>query len=547
MAGATNEWMQSSFNLFSRLSASRSWTLDRGERTGQLIETHPTYAFKSLLGCNQSIVDGITRYKLDPDNRLREKHSSVGHSQRIELLMGLCQEITLIPDESTQAKWKFRIDWADAAICAFVSYWHQTKASELYSPGDTLEGAIYFRVPCSPLSVTACAVYSTGSRRASSSRSGSSSSNAVPSRRLNGKPVPANAIILRLGDKKKAGSATDSLSQLDTIDTILSSGDLEEFWLPVRSKVMTNLCENLKLVNGRLYLAFGEQLRTELVVDDCRFSDIPQGYPSTEQNPWPFEMCIGWARVVEAVECHHTNFHVTSGRDWQKGFTPSQTALLWALVEVDSNSPTEVEVASNNASEKTHEIAGNSDSLLRFRKDQLRKSFLADVEQSLEARIERYIEVNHQNMVAMHHFTLASRECHECYTQGHFIAAIMLSQAVAEGVLKLMVERNNVQVQKPSRENRLTALQERGFLDDATGAAFNRIFGSFRNDYHHMNPPVGKINHQELASRNISDQALIERFVFGYVIDAEGRPVPSYPQYWDIDPDGTMPVYVNFV
>jgi predicted RNase H-like nuclease len=543
-AGATNEWMQSSFNLFDRLSASGRWTLDRGERTGQLIETHPTYAFKALLGCNQSVVDGINRYKLDPAHRLRRKHSSAGHSQRIELLMGLCHEMSLVPDELTLAKWRSRIDWADAAICAFVSYWHQKRDPELFSPGDTSEGAIYFRVPRSPLSVTDYAVSGTGSKRASSSRSGSSGSNAAPSRLLNGTRVPANAIILRLGAKRRAGGATDSLSQLDTIDTILSSEDLKEFWLPIGSKVMANLCKNLELVNGRLYLAFGEQLRVELVVDDCRFSDTPQDYPSKEQNPWPFEMCIGWVRVVEAVECDNTNFYVTSGNDWQKGFTPSQTSLLWAVVEVNSNSPTEVEVASNNASEKANGVDGNSDSVLKLRKDQLRKSFLADGEQSLEARIERYIEVNHQNMVAMHHFTLASRECHECYRDGHFIAAIMLAQAVAEGILKFMVERNDIDIDSPNRDKRLAELSNRGFLDSKSQECFNRIFHSFRNDYHHMSS-VGSIDHKALAKRNIQDLASIEQYVFHCDLD-QGAAVPRFPQYRDIDEPGMMAADVDF-
>jgi hypothetical protein len=181
-----------------------------------------------------------------------------------------------------------------------------------------------------------------------------------------------------------------------------------------------------------------------------------------------------------------------------------------------------------------------------FRRDQLRKRFAYDAESSMEARIDRYIEVNHQNMVAMHHFTLASRECHDCYTHGHFIAAIMLSQAVAEGILKLMVERNSLQVQPANRESRLMALQQNGFLDYATSTAFTQIFRSFRNDYHHMNPPVGTIDHGQLARRNIMDQAKIERYLFGYTIDAEGRMVPNYPQYWDIGPDGMMPVVVNF-
>lgn len=182
---------------------------------------------------------------------------------------------------------------------------------------------------------------------------------------------------------------------------------------------------------------------------------------------------------------------------------------------------------------------------LEFRKASLRKRMVQSLEQSLDERVDRFLAVGHQNMVAKHHFTDASQECLECFTHGHFIAAIMLAQAVAEGVLKLMVERNELTIEKPNRDKRLEALLESDFINEAVAEAFKRIFRSFRNDYHHMNPPVGSINHTELAERNIGDLTEIERYVFGYDIE-DGRASPHFAQYWDIGDDGMMPVHVNF-
>ncbi len=335
-SGATNEWMLSSFEIFDRLQKRWGWNIDRGgSARGQLIETHPTYAFKALLGCTKSTIEGIERWKLDPKNRLRRKHSKEGHNQRLELLKKLCDEMCLTVDDALLTKWKSRIDWADAAICAFMSCWHQTSHPELQCPGDENEGAIYLRIPSVEMEV-AKSPDGDGSKPripAGSQRSASSRSSSLPPHRLlDAREVKANALILRLGKKKTGAGSTDSLSQLDTIDTITSSSDLDEFWLPIGSRVMPGLCRNIESVGGRLYLAYGQQLKVKLTVDECRFSTEATSYPLPESNPWPFSRCIGWLRVVAAEECTIDEFYLTSGDTWQLGFTGSQTSLLWALV-----------------------------------------------------------------------------------------------------------------------------------------------------------------------------------------------------------------------
>ena len=50
---------------------------------------------------------------------------------------------------------------------------------------------------------------------------------------------------------------------------------------------------------------------------------------------------------------------------------------------------------------------------------------------------------------------------------------------------------------------------------------------------------------EALAKRNITDLAALEREVFEYSIGAGGTLVPKNLKYWDLQPDGSVPVYVR--
>lgn len=329
--GAHNDWMLSAFNMFGLLSNRFGWNIEKGldrsqERNhGQLIETHPTYAFKALLGCNHTNVDGIQRLRLDPQAKLRRKSTQEGWQQRIELLTRLCNETGLEVGDLLLQKWNQRIDWVDAAICAFMSYWQQTRPEELISPGTPKEGAIYLRIPPQPFDVTR---HDIAPREARMHRAVGGHAQAVnPSHPMDGVETPANAIILRLGD-------TPNLSQLDTIDTIRSSEDQETFWFPCGSNAMPQLCRNLELVGGRLFLSWGSNLCVALNVDECVQGDDPLPYPVDAENPWPFTECRRWLRIRESKEINTDQFYVNQNRVWTQGFGGGQTALLWAVVPV---------------------------------------------------------------------------------------------------------------------------------------------------------------------------------------------------------------------
>ena len=119
----------------------------------------------------------------------------------------------------------------------------------------------------------------------------------------------------------------------------------------------------------------------------------------------------------------------------------------------------------------------------------------------------------------------------------------MVSQAVTEGIWRFVLERNQVQADR-DRPAVAATLVERGILSTECAEALGRIWRSFRNDVHHMNPNVGAVPFQELARRNLKDLATIEREIFA-VSFSDGKLVPIQPLYWDLGADGTTSVFLR--
>jgi hypothetical protein len=138
-------------------------------------------------------------------------------------------------------------------------------------------------------------------------------------------------------------------------------------------------------------------------------------------------------------------------------------------------------------------------------------------QQTLDERVDRYIEINHQGIIGKHYFAAASSECIMLYRDGHFISAVMVSQAVNEGILKFVAERN-----LESREEHNTMVDNfkvKGIISKECAVASTRIWRSFRNDVHHMNPNIAEVPFVELAKQNLQDLALIEKEIFGVEFD----------------------------
>lgn len=174
--------------------------------------------------------------------------------------------------------------------------------------------------------------------------------------------------------------------------------------------------------------------------------------------------------------------------------------------------------------------------------DDLRGSLEATIEQ----RVDRYLEVSHQPITPNPHFAAASAECIRLYTDGYFLSTVMVTQAVAEAIRRFVLERNEIKPDDGMDGQEVAKLlATKGIISSSCADAFNRIWSSFRNDIHHMNPKVATIDSLALAKRNIQDLAAIEREIFSFEVH-DGKIVPLNPKYWDIGADGTTGAFLRF-
>ncbi len=119
----------------------------------------------------------------------------------------------------------------------------------------------------------------------------------------------------------------------------------------------------------------------------------------------------------------------------------------------------------------------------------------------------------------------------------------MVSQAVNEGIVKFIAERNGIK-DKKAHDDLLNVFVQKSIMSSGCAEASRAIWGSFRNDVHHMNPKVATIPFQEIAKKNLQNLATIEKEIFGANFNNGGL-VPHQPKYWDIQNDGTVPVFLR--
>lgn len=184
-----------------------------------------------------------------------------------------------------------------------------------------------------------------------------------------------------------------------------------------------------------------------------------------------------------------------------------------------------------------------------IRRVQLRESIESQCRGSIEEKISRYLEIEHQGIIGGHYFANASSECIYLYRDGYFIGAVMMSHAINEGIIKFITERNRIDRHKDDGntktiEELIAELKNKNIISEKCASVSTKIWKSFRADIHHMNPTVAKICFQKLAQQNLKHLSTIEREIFGHDIK-NGAIVPHQPKYWDIKPNGTMTVFLR--
>lgn len=186
----------------------------------------------------------------------------------------------------------------------------------------------------------------------------------------------------------------------------------------------------------------------------------------------------------------------------------------------------------------------------------VKQAFVSSFEQSVDDRVDRYFEINHNRIIGNAYFAKASSECIELYRDAYFVGAVMMSQAVNEGIIKFLAEKNKINCYPSGLIARLLCkrttglmqiieeLRAKNIVSDSCSQALKRIYKSFRNDIHHMNPKVGTLNFRALAKKNLVDLAIIENEIWGTDI-VDGKLSLHKPQYWDLNTDGTVSAFLR--
>ncbi|KKK99133.1 hypothetical protein LCGC14_2635790 [marine sediment metagenome] len=171
----------------------------------------------------------------------------------------------------------------------------------------------------------------------------------------------------------------------------------------------------------------------------------------------------------------------------------------------------------------------------------------AHFEGTLEQRVNRCLEVSHQDVIPNHYFAAASAECIDLYTDGYFLSAVMVTHAVAEGIRRFVVECERIKLDDNMKgPDIFDLLVQKGIISKDCADAFNQIWGSFRNAVHHMYATVEKIPFPTVAKSNIQALAVIEREVFAFKSGKNGGLIPTNPKYWDVRADGMISAFLRF-
>ena len=184
---------------------------------------------------------------------------------------------------------------------------------------------------------------------------------------------------------------------------------------------------------------------------------------------------------------------------------------------------------------------------IQIQKDKLRSS----LEQTIDSRVSRLLEVEHQWIIHNHYFAKASSECIELYRDGYFIAAVMMSHAINEAIINYVVERNTLIRTKSTGDTMaimkmIGKLEKERIITSECAEASRKICGSYRNDVHHMNPTVANIDFCSLARDNLKRLAMVEKEIFKVDI-IDGKMKPHKPIYWDLKENGTVEVFLRLL
>ncbi len=184
----------------------------------------------------------------------------------------------------------------------------------------------------------------------------------------------------------------------------------------------------------------------------------------------------------------------------------------------------------------------------------IRKQIHDDDEARFDQRVARVQRVKIHKIIPHVWFDVASTECRDLFRDGHLYGCICLTQGVAEGLAKFILEVHREKIgrekrpiescKKPATGRPLIDMlkklsggtrngQAMKALSDKCLKAFDSIEGGDRDDFHHLNKGVstelGKL--EKRAEECVMALYDIESELFGFDI-VGGVLTPYQPQYW---------------
>lgn len=171
-------------------------------------------------------------------------------------------------------------------------------------------------------------------------------------------------------------------------------------------------------------------------------------------------------------------------------------------------------------------------------------SLIQESEQTLSSRLHRYLKVKPHGIIPYTEFAPVSAECTILFRDGHFYGCIALSQAVAEGIVRFLCQKNSWNPKKHFKDN-IAKLETRKFITNDLKEKFLKLWER-RDDYHHLNSTIEKDRQklESLAYKKVSLLKEIESEVFKFSV-VDGKLVPKNMKYWDLQPNGTVPVFLE--
>jgi hypothetical protein len=181
--------------------------------------------------------------------------------------------------------------------------------------------------------------------------------------------------------------------------------------------------------------------------------------------------------------------------------------------------------------------------LKAIKRKQLEETLRGDFTATINERISRYQELDFIQLTPNTHFAFVSSECISLYRDGYYFACISLCQAVAEAIVRLMCQKNNLNPSKHFEQN-IRDLKTRIIQPDCN--TFFKEIWKGRNDYHHINPsiPTEEDELRGIAKNKIITLHNIEAKVFEFKF-GNGAIIPKYPKYWDLSEKGTSNVFLR--